>query len=183
MRDRLRIFEVDHPATQEWKRRCLIEAGIPVPASLTFVPVDFERERLPEKLTDAGFDSGRRAFFLWLGVVPYLTVDAVFSTLAFIAGLPGGADVAFDYSNPPESLTLDDRVRHEARAASVSGAGERWLSYFDSDELHRRLRALGFSSIDDIGPREIRSRYLPGAPPAPSDTGGHVVLASTHGVI
>jgi methyltransferase (TIGR00027 family) len=73
MRDRLRIFEVDHPATQAWKRERLAEAGIKIPERLTFAPVDFERETLAEGLAAAGFDPAQRSFFTWLGVVPYLT--------------------------------------------------------------------------------------------------------------
>src|SRR5436305_911210 len=93
----LRMFEVDHPATQAWKRERLVEAGIQLPASLTFVPVDFERATLPEGLGASGFDPAQPTFFTWLGVVPYLTDEAIFSTLGFIAGLPGRAEVVFDY--------------------------------------------------------------------------------------
>src|ERR1035437_6103091 len=78
MRDRLRIFEVDHPATQAWKRQRLAEADIPLPGTLTFAPVDFERETLGEGLAAAGFDPAQRSFFTWLGVVPYLTEEAAF---------------------------------------------------------------------------------------------------------
>ena len=72
-----------------------------MPRTLTFAPVDFERETLADGLTAAGFDPAQQTFFTWLGVVPYLTEQAVFSTLGFIASLPGGAHVVFDYSNPP----------------------------------------------------------------------------------
>ncbi len=99
----LRIFEVDHPATQAWKRQRLAEAAIPVPRALTFAPVDFERETLADGLTAVGFDLAQQTFFTWLGVVPYLTEQAVCSTLGFIASLPGGAHVVFDYGNPPAS--------------------------------------------------------------------------------
>ncbi|HXW13686.1 MAG TPA: class I SAM-dependent methyltransferase [Terriglobia bacterium] len=94
--DRLRIFEVDHPATQAWKRQRLEDAAIPIPKSLTFAPIDFEHQTLPEGLAAAGFDSAQQTFFTWLGVVPYLTEEAVWFTLAFIANLPSGAHVVFD---------------------------------------------------------------------------------------
>jgi methyltransferase (TIGR00027 family) len=90
MRDRVRIFEVDHPATQAWKRQRLARAAIPAPASLTFAPIDFERESLSGGLAAAGFDPSQQAFFFWLEVVPYLTGDAVDSTLAFIGSVSGG---------------------------------------------------------------------------------------------
>ena len=104
LRDRLRIFEVDHPATQAWKRELIEAAGIAIPGSLTFAPIDFEHQTLDEGLAAAGFERSRQTFFTWLGVVPYLTEEAVWSTLSFIASLPNGAHVVFDYSDPPESL-------------------------------------------------------------------------------
>jgi methyltransferase (TIGR00027 family) len=72
--DQLRVFEVDHPATQEWKRELLRRSCIAIPDSLTFTPVDFETQSLAELLAETGFDRTAPAFFAWLGVVPYLTV-------------------------------------------------------------------------------------------------------------
>src|SRR5262249_23199429 len=73
---RVRIFEVDHPATQEWKRQLLAEAEIEVPPSLTFAPIDFERQNLGDGLANGGFSPDAATFFMWLGVVPYLTQEA-----------------------------------------------------------------------------------------------------------
>src|SRR5271168_1087136 len=72
----LRVFEVDHPATQAWKREQLQAGEIAIPASLTFVPIDFERQTLAAGLDQAGFDTRAAAFFSWLGVTPYLTREA-----------------------------------------------------------------------------------------------------------
>jgi methyltransferase (TIGR00027 family) len=179
MRDRLRIFEVDHPATQAWKRQRLAEAGIPIPDTLTFAPVDFERETLVEGLAAAGFDPAQRSFFTWLGVVPYLTPETAFATLHFISSLAGGAQVVFDYSNPPDSLTGEMRAIHDARAAHVAEIGEAWVTYFESDELRAKLTALGFIEIEDLGPPQIVARYFPQRAAAPKDKGGHIVRAST----
>lgn len=88
--DRLRIFEVDHPATQAWKRQRLADAAIPLPDSLTYAPVDFDRDTLSGGLLAAGFDRTQQTFFTWLGVVPYLAEEAVWATLAFITSLPNG---------------------------------------------------------------------------------------------
>jgi methyltransferase (TIGR00027 family) len=170
---------VDHPATQAWKRQRLAEAGIPIPDTLTFAAVDFERETLGEGLAAAGFDPAQRSFFTWLGVVPYLTAEAAFATLRFISSLPGGAQVVFDYSNPPDSLTGEMRAIHDARAAHVAEIGEAWVSYFDSDELRAKLTALGFIEIEDLGPPQIVARYFPHRAGAASDKGGHIVRAAT----
>jgi hypothetical protein len=94
--DRVRIFEVDHPATQAWKRERLAGAGIRIPESLALAPIGFERQSLAEGLSSAGFDSIQQTFFTWLGVVPYLKQEAVFSTLAFIGSLANGAHVVFE---------------------------------------------------------------------------------------
>jgi methyltransferase (TIGR00027 family) len=177
--DRLRVFEVDHPATQAWKRQRLRDAAIPLPGSLTFVPVDFERETLAERLAASGFDRTQQTFFTWLGVVPYLNLEAVWSTLAFIASLPNGAHVVFDYSDPPASLSPERQASHERRARRVAGLGEPWVTYFEAEKLHAKLAALGFAEIEDLGPAQIVSRYFPSrAGPFP-DKGGHVIRATT----
>jgi methyltransferase (TIGR00027 family) len=178
-RDVLRIFEVDHPATQAWKRQRLTDAGIEVPELLTFAPVDFERETLADGLKAAGFDPAQPTFFTWLGVVPYLTEQAVWSTLGFIASLPAGAHVVFDYSDPPESMSPEMRLEHEKRAARVAALGEAWVHFLEADPLHARLTALGFLEIEDLGPPQIASRYFPGRSSSPPDRGGHILRAAT----
>ncbi len=175
----LRIFEVDHPATQAWKRQRLAEVAIAVPPALTFAPVDFERETLPDGLLAAGFDPQQRSFFTWLGVVPYLTEPAIFTTLAYIAGLPGGAQAVFDYANPPGSLAPQARAAMDLRAARVAKLGEAWVSYFDAAELDARLRASGFTQIEDLGPAQIAARYFPEWVDGAAEKGGHIVRAAT----
>jgi methyltransferase (TIGR00027 family) len=176
----LRVFEVDHPATQAWKRERLASAGIAIPPALTFAPVDFERESLADGLAAAGFDPAQRSFFTWLGVTPYLTEQAIFATLGAIASLPGGAEVAFDYANPPEAIDDPERrAAHEELAARVAAAGEAFRCYLDTPTLAARLGALGFSEIEDLGPAEIAARYFPGRATPAARTGGHVLRAAT----
>ena len=172
----MRYFEVDHPATQAWKRQRLAEEGLEPPGSLAFAPVDFEQETLSEGLGTAGFDFSRPAFFIWLGVVPYLTEAAIFTTLGMIAGVPG-AEVVFDYANPPGQLDPVLRESHARRAANVAAIGEPWLSFFDSDDLAGRLKALGAAEIDDLGPEEIRRRVFGNPEPSPFRRGGHILWA------
>ena len=176
----LRVTEVDHPATQAEKRRRLDAAGIATPAHVGFAPCDFERARLDASLRAAGFEPSRRSFFLWLGVVPYLSQAAVFATLAFIAKLPGGAEVAFDYANPPEAIA-DDAMRsaHEVLAAKVAAAGEALQTFFVTAALHEKLRELGFRRLEDLGPGGIAARFFPQRATPSGEFGGHVVLAGT----
>jgi methyltransferase (TIGR00027 family) len=178
LREGMRIFEVDHPATQEWKREQLASAGIPVPDSLTFAPVDFESSTIAVGLAAAGFDSGLQTFFTWLGVVPYLPEPSVWSILAFIGNLPGGAHVAFDYANPSDSLSPESRAAHDRRASRVAELGEPWLSYFDTGELHTKLREYRFHEIEDLGPPQIAARYFPDRVSSAPPNGGHIVRAS-----
>ncbi len=175
----VRVFEVDHPATQAWKRELLTNAAISVPGCLTFAPIDFERETLAEGLLAAGFDPAQQTFFTWLGVVPYLTEDAVWSTLGFVAAVPGGAHVVFDYSDPPDSFSAEARIAYDRRAARVEALGEKWLSHFDPVKLRAGLDELGFSEIEDLGPAQIRARYFPHSPDSGSSRGGHILRAST----
>src|SRR5215469_16888700 len=91
----IRIYEVDHPATQVWKRQRLAEAQIALPPWLIFVPVDFERDDLGKTLVGAGFHQNSPAFFSWLGVAPYLTQQAIGTTLDYIASIQN-SEVVFD---------------------------------------------------------------------------------------
>ncbi|MGD0641129.1 MAG: SAM-dependent methyltransferase [Roseiarcus sp.] len=176
----LRVAEVDHPATQAEKRRRLAAAGIAIPAHVHYAPCDFERADLAASLEAAGFDARRRSVFLWLGVVPYLTPAAIFATLGFIAKLPGGGEVVFDYANPVASIA-DDAMRrsHEILAAKVAAAGEALRTFFITSALHEKLRELGFRRIEDLGPNAIAARFFPERAAPSRENGGHIVLAGT----
>jgi methyltransferase (TIGR00027 family) len=178
----VRVFEVDHPSTQLWKRQLLSDAAIPLPETLTFVPVQFENTSsgdmtLADALIAAGFDPNKRTFFSWLGVVVYLSEDAIFSTLRFIASLPGGAEVVFDYRNPVTShVTKQDRSARDKIGALTAGMGETSQTFFDTDEICAKLTSLGFRSLVDFGPKELAGRFLLDSGSA---FGGHVVQATT----
>jgi methyltransferase (TIGR00027 family) len=177
----LRVFELDHPATQGDKRRRLARAGVAEPRHVAFVAHDFERGGMTSALEAGGFDTGRRAFLLWLGVTPYLTEEAVFTTLGELARFPGGVEVVLDYANPPHSIE-GARVRgfHDELAARVAAIGEPLRCYLDTDALLWRARGLGFADIEDLDRAALVARYLPefAVPPRPGP-GGHVVRMAT----
>lgn len=158
----LRVFEVDHPATQGWKRQRLADAGIMVPDVLTYAPVNFETETLSDGLIRVGFDEKAPAVFAWLGVVPYLTRDAIMATLRFIASLPRGTRVVFDYAEPASARDGAGRAAHEAMAARVAASGEPFRSLFMADDLKRDVAALGFSRVDDFDAAVLNPRYFAG---------------------
>ncbi len=177
----LRVFELDHPATQRDKRRRLTDARIPEPGHLAYVPHDFERGGMTEVLEAAGLKSSEPTFVLWLGVTPYLTEDAVFATLAELAELPGGVEVVFDYANPPHTIERAATQRfHRAMAQSVAAHGEPFRCYFETEDLHARALRLGFAEIEDLDRAALVARYLPHLPVAPRPgPGGHVVRMAT----
>lgn len=156
----LRVFEVDHPATQAWKRARLEEAGISLPVDLTFAPVDFEGQKLADGLQDAGYDPRLSAFFSWLGVTPYLTTEAVMTMLRFIASTPIGSGVIFDYTILASLLPTDQLFIFDALVKRVDWVREPWQTFFDPAELVENLLAMGFGHVEDIGPAEINAKYF-----------------------
>jgi len=168
----VRVFEVDHPATQAWKREALAAAGIAVPACLTFAPVDFERQTLAGGLAAAGFDAGAPAMFSWLGVVMYLTAEAFAATLGFIASMPAGTAVVFDYAVDRGSLSIAERVGLAVLERRVKRAGEPLRTFFRPVDLARRLADAGFLSVEDLGADELNARYFAGRADKLRVTGG-----------
>jgi methyltransferase (TIGR00027 family) len=156
----LHVFEVDHPATQQWKRELLETSGIAIPARLRYAPVDFEVQELSAQLDAAGFDAHAPAFFAWLGVVPYLTLNAFRATLAFIASRPARSGVTFDYGQPREALPLSEQLVRDALASRVGLTGEPFQLFFTSAEVARELAA--FTRLEDLGRAEINVRYFNG---------------------
>ena len=158
----LRVYEVDFPATQEWKRALLAEAGIAEPANLTYVPLDFEHRTLAEGLAGAGFDAARPAFFGWLGVVPYLTHAAFRATLDAIAALPAGTGVTFDYALEPETLTAARRAIFERLSRRLIDAGEPLRLFFNPDALEQELRGAGFARWEQADTERLNELYFCG---------------------
>jgi methyltransferase (TIGR00027 family) len=149
--DELRLFEVDHPLTQGEKRSRLDAADIEAPKRLAFVAVDFEREDAGEKLQAAGFDPGRPSFFIWLGVIYYLSEEAVFKTLAMLSDLPGGVEVAFDYINKrAENISPEAKAASEAMLKRTAEYGEPTRNFIETDDMSQALRRLGFAEIVDL---------------------------------
>jgi methyltransferase (TIGR00027 family) len=173
----IRIYEVDHPATQAWKLERLAEAELAIPPWLIFVPVDFELDDLGEMLTGAGFQQNSPAFFTWLGVVPYLTPDAVGSSLDYMASIRN-SEVVFDYMEPPQAFSEEMRELVTKRTEQLEKMNERWASRFEPAGIAAILRSHGFCEIEDMNFQEITSRFgrdVRGF--APGQAGFHVVHA------
>jgi methyltransferase (TIGR00027 family) len=149
----LRIFEVDHPASQADKRARLAAAGLPEPPDLAFAAVDFESTGLAEGLAAAGFDAAAPAFVAWLGVLMYLEPAAAEATFRWAAGLAPGSEVAFTFAPAGHAEALADL------AASL---GEPWLTRWGVPELQALLPSLGFSELGFPPPEELAARYFHG---------------------
>ena len=156
----VRVFEVDHPATQAWKRECMARAGLTVSPSVTFVGVDFRKQGLAECLAIGGFDATTAAFFTWLGVASYLAEKEITAMLRFISEIPE-AEIVFDYMEPIRNYPPDQRALIAAWHESLAACGEPWLSHFDPDGLARELRDLGFEEIEDLNSGAMALRYYP----------------------
>jgi len=156
----LHVFEVDFPATQQWKRFMLDEASIPIPSNLTFVPLDFEHKALTAGLVEAGLDATRPAFFGWLGVAPYLTLEAFRATLTAIAHLPTGTGLCFDYAFPPDTLTGRRREVFDLLSARVAAAGEPFRLFFSPEVMERELLTAGFSSVAHCDSTRLNHLYF-----------------------
>jgi methyltransferase (TIGR00027 family) len=156
----LHVFEVDFPATEQWKHELLAESKIEIPNNLTYVPLDFEHQTLAEGLAEAGFDAGSPAFFGWLGVVPYLTLEAFRSTLAMIGTLPTGTAVSFDYVFSPDTLSPKRRQIFDTLAKRVEAAGEPFRLFFAPDELEGELRRAGFQRIEQLDSDGLNELYF-----------------------
>lgn len=158
----LHVFEVDHPATQAWKRELLSAARIALPSELSFVPVNFEQQSLGEELRKSGFQHEEPAFFSWLGVVMYLTHEAFASTIEFIGSLPAGTGIALDYAVETSSLGFLERLVFEGVKRRVAAAGEPFRLFFTPQKIFAELQQAGFKDVEDLGREEINARYFIG---------------------
>ena len=156
----LRVFEIDHPSTQAVKRERLAAGGIAVPPNVTYVPVDLSQTALRDALQDAHFDFGQPAFISWLGVVPYLTLEAITATLSTLGALPAGTGIVFDYGTPPSAHSGLARVVFDRMAARVAAAGEPWITFFNPGELRALLERCGFNRVEDYDSTALTARYL-----------------------
>ena len=180
-REGLRIFELDRPATQLDKRRRLVNAGIAEPSHVAYVAHDFEHGGMTAALEAGGLDTRQLTFVMWLGVTFYLTEDAVYATLGELARFPGGAEVIFDYANPPHAVEEAQlRAFRQAMGERVAASGEPFRCYMDTLALHARARALGYVDIEDLDRAALVAQYLPQVEDKPaSGPGGHVARMAT----
>ena len=146
----VRVFEVDHPATQAWKRQRLSATGIAVPDGVTYVPADLEGDSIAGSLWDAGFDRSAPAVVSCLGVVMYLTGDALAGTLAAVGDFSPGTELVVDYMMPAEFRDADGQTYVDLVAPVVADRGEPWRTFLAPDEMSTLLAANGFATVRQV---------------------------------
>ena len=157
-----RVYEVDHPLTQKDKQACIARAGWCVPENLTFVPVDFAKDRLSERLIASGFDKRQETLFSWLGVTYYLSAEAIDKTLSEIADLSAeGSTLVFDC--PDEGFFSAPEKRVQNTIMMANAGGEPMQSAFSYTELEKLLGRHGFRIYDWLAPCNIQTRIIESA--------------------
>jgi methyltransferase (TIGR00027 family) len=160
--DRLRVFEVDHPASQAWKQSRLADLGVTCPANLVFAPMDFETQALRDGLEAAGFDFGARAVFSWIGVTMYLTIGAIEATLATVAACAAGTGIVLTYNLPASAFRGPRQESRNVVADIAAEMGEPFVTAFEPAEAEELMRRHGFDEIVHFGPAEALATYFAG---------------------
>jgi methyltransferase (TIGR00027 family) len=177
---RLRVFEVDQPGPQAWKRQRLIELGFGVPEWLRLVPVDFETGRLWwEELAAAGFEIGQPAVVVSTGVTMYLTKDANAATLSQIAGLAPRSTLAMTFLLPTELLDDADRPGFQAAERGARGAGTPFISFYSPDEMLALARNVGFKDARHVAGTLLGELYFADRTDGLRPSSGEDVLVAT----
>lgn len=146
----VRVFEVDHPSTQQWKRDRLAATGITVPAAVTYVSVDFTTDSLAECLEAAGFDARRASFVSWLGVTFYLTAEAIGTTLAVIGRWAQGTELVCEYNLPSEMRDAAAQRYADFVMPTAARHGEPWLTSLRPDEMTTLLTDHGLHVVEQL---------------------------------
>ena len=160
---RLRVFEVDQPGPQAWKRQRLMELGFGVPDWLRFVPVDFEKgESWREGLAAAGFDDSKPAIVVSTGVSMYLTKDANAAALRQVASFAPRSTFAMTFLLPLEMADAEVRAGLEMAAKGARASGTPFVSFFTPTEIVALAREAGFREVQHVSASELTQRYFAG---------------------
>jgi methyltransferase (TIGR00027 family) len=161
----LRIFEVDQPGPQAWKRQRLIDLGFGIPDRLQLVPVNFEAgASWWDELAAAGFDASLPAVVASTGVTQYISKDATSATLRQIAALAPGTTLAITFLLPMDLVDPEERPAGQWATAGARTSGTPFISFFSPEEMLTLVRGCGFRSVRHVSPAELTERYFAGRP-------------------
>lgn len=177
---KVRVFEVDRPGPQRWKRRRLVDLGFGAPEWLRFVAVDFEaRESWWERLKAEGFDAGQRAVVASTGVSMYLTKEANVETLRQVAALAPGSTLAMTFMPPVELLEPADRPIAEVARKGAAASGTPFISSFAPAEILALARDAGFRAVRHVSWADLAERYFAGRSDGLRPSSGEDLLVAT----
>lgn len=163
----IQMFEVDYPSTQVWKKERLAALGVNIPDNLTFVTYDFENQTLMNALTEGGVSQDKVTLFPWLGVQPYLTDDAIRSTLTSLAEFAPGSELVMDFVAPDYASGDDINAEGlDQLSQVVSTMGEPFKSRYTPEALCALMRECGFSEAKIHTSDDVAQRFLPENPEA-----------------
>jgi methyltransferase (TIGR00027 family) len=157
---RWQVFEVDHPANQQWKRQEMARLGWDLPSNLVFAPCDFETQDMLSALDIAGFDPGRPAVASLFGVVLYLTRDATRTLLNDLASLADGSEVIMTYNPPPDGSDLVVQQVWDRSSPKVDETGESFIGHYPPSEIERLTTEAGFSKTIHYSTSALNAEYL-----------------------
>ena len=178
---RIRIFEIDQPETQAWKRQRLIDLGFGIPKWLRLVPVDFEAgDDWWDRLAAAGFDASRPTVVACTGVTMYLTRDAVVATLRRLATLAAGSTLAMTFLLPAELTEGEERQQHKEVQKNARASGTPFLSFFTPPEMLAMAREAGFASVAHVSAADLIQRYFDGRTDGLRPSSGESFLIATN---
>jgi methyltransferase (TIGR00027 family) len=159
--ERVRVFEIDQPGPQAWKRQRLEQLGYGLPEHLRLIPVDFEADDdWWQALHSADFDVSARALVSSSGVSMYITKAATEATLRRLAGMAPGSIVAMTFMLPFELVEEADRVGLEGAARGARASGTPWISFYAPEEIVNLARETGFADVRHVPTAELADRYL-----------------------
>lgn len=177
---RLRVFEVDQPGPQAWKRQRLVELGYGVPDWLRLVPVDFEADDdWWDRLSASGFDPARPAVVASPGVTMYLTRDATVATLRRVAGLAPGSTLVMTFQLPLELVDEVDRPERQAAERGARAAGTPFISFYTPPEMLALAREAGFRNARHVSAAALGERYFAGRTDGLRPSSGEDLLVAT----
>jgi methyltransferase (TIGR00027 family) len=159
----LQIYEIDHPVTQQIKRKRLMEISKSDLKGVEFLAVDLEKQTIAEALSRSSFSKDERAFFSWLGTIPYLSEDAVYTVLRDLAAFAArGSEIVFDYSIPTYLWPSEERQALGRIMRIIERRGEPIKSFFEPDALSDKVSQLGYRIFENISPTELNKNYFSG---------------------
>jgi methyltransferase (TIGR00027 family) len=161
LRDRVQLFEIDHPTTQDLKRQRFRDAGLDNPTNVHYVQADFEVEGVADALVRSAYDPSRAAFFSWLGVISYLTRPAIEGTFLSIKRMaPRGSEIVFDYLTAMAFVPEHQSPALKLRFDRARAVGEPYLTGFEPSELASFLKPLGYELVEDLGQPQQTERFF-----------------------